>query len=655
MVSRNSSQTPLLPHHRFILLFSTFFAIISLSLVVEPFPLRPFVPFVFLAVALIPKSFWSPLTRLSLFAVLVTGILLQAGGLTDEVGTSFLVATMTVKFVEMKTIRDASMMALFNTVAPFTAFLQDQTPLILLCGFLALVFTLTLTQSLHNQSFGSRSQVLKNNLMLVGKTFLFILPFAVALYTIAPRLDNPLWEAYAKHYKTGGVSEEMNAASWGPVYEDLSTALRLRFESKPPALSQMYLRGMSLWSFDGQTWRAKPQVEEAVKRVHVPRVTKEESPSYTYTVSYNINSKYVYSLDYPTSIPKGVYRYSDDTFINSNFRFRGKSITSTSAEGVFKPLSKAEKTSALQLPESGNDKTRQWAIEQRAKFKSDRAFADFVRSYLKTNYRYTLSPPRVGKDSVDDFFFDNKQGYCVHFSSSFTFIMRAAGIPSRVVTGYVANELSEMGDYFRVRQADAHAWSEVWLDDAWVRYDPTTSVGVPNSEKDIVWRFWNNSYASMDWARDAWQRYVVYYDSNTRRQAIEKIQRTMSLKNLTDILKDMRPANIVFLLLGLVALVSFAWWVKKKNQMKKLSTNLVAKFDLVLCKYQSPTKSLPWSKRVECINNIPPKEKEFLLCLSQDINDYVFNPKSVVNGLGLLKRIKKAERNRRALLKGKYR
>lgn len=635
-----ASKAPLLPHHHFILLFSTFFAVISLTQVIEPYTLRPFVPFVFLAVALVPKKMWSPLSRLILFALLVGGVLLQAGGFTDEVGTSFLAATMMVKFVEMKTVRDASMMALFNTIAPFTAFLQDQTPFILLCGFLGVVFTLALSQSLHNYSFGSRKKVLTTNLILVMKSFLLVLPFAVVLYTISPRLDNPLWEAYTKSRQTGGLSDEMDASSWGEVYQNLSTAFRLRFEGKAPPLNELYLRGAVLWSFDGKTWTSKPSVPEAVERVTQTRATPQAQNTYTYTTTYNMNSKYVYALDYPTFIPENVFRNSDDSLVSGRYRIRNQSIKWNSGKGVFSPLTDAERVSALQLPNQGNEKARLWAQSQRAKFSTDQEYAIFVRDYLKSDFTYTLAPPQRGNDTVDDFFFITKQGYCVHFSSTFTYLMRAAGVPARVVTGYVALEISEMGDFYRVRQADAHAWSEIWVDNAWVRMDPTPSVGAPPSERDAIWRFWDRSYETMDWAKDAWQRYVLYYDADAQRQTIGKIKNTMSLANVERFFKNLNLPQIIGGVLGLGFILAMMAYIHYRMMLRRLSYNLVSKFDHLLNKYQTFDASLPWVSRVEQIQKAPEQELVLLKEIAHQMNDYVFNPHSKIDGLGLLKKIR---------------
>ena len=100
---------------------------------------------------------------------------------------------------------------------------------------------------------------------------------------------------------------------------------------------------------------------------------------------------------------------------------------------------------------------------------SDEAFIEARAAQVRDEeFFYTLEPPRLGRDSVDDFLFNTRRGFCEHFASAFTMMVRAAGIPARVVTGYQGGEYNPIGGYFVVRQSDAHAWSEVWLEGAWL-------------------------------------------------------------------------------------------------------------------------------------------------------------------------------------------
>jgi hypothetical protein len=133
---------------------------------------------------------------------------------------------------------------------------------------------------------------------------------------------------------------------------------------------------------------------------------------------------------------------------------------------------------ALALPQGYDPQARQLAAEWRARSGSDIALVRTALSYFNQNgFEYTLEPPLLGINSVDDFLFSSKKGFCEHYAGSFVFLLRAAGIPARVVTGYQGGEYNDLGGYYILRQSDAHAWAEVWLRDrGWVRIDPTAAI-----------------------------------------------------------------------------------------------------------------------------------------------------------------------------------
>src|ERR1039457_5975328 len=116
------------------------------------------------------------------------------------------------------------------------------------------------------------------------------------------------------------------------------------------------------------------------------------------------------------------------------------------------------------------------------------AIAERALSYFREQgFVYTLEPPLLGRDSVDEFLFGSKSGFCEHYASSFVFLMRAAGVPARVVTGYQGGDINPVDGYMIVRQSDAHAWAEVWLKGrGWVRFDPTAAASPVRVESGIA-------------------------------------------------------------------------------------------------------------------------------------------------------------------------
>jgi hypothetical protein len=132
----------------------------------------------------------------------------------------------------------------------------------------------------------------------------------------------------------------------------------------------------------------------------------------------------------------------------------------------------------MDLPEGYNPRTQEMVNRWREETPGDAAFVDRVLQHFnQEEFFYTLNPPLLSQHTVDEFMFDTRRGFCEHYASAFTVIMRMADIPARIVTGYQGGWYNDLGNYVLVRQSDAHAWSEVWLEGSgWTRVDPTAAV-----------------------------------------------------------------------------------------------------------------------------------------------------------------------------------
>ncbi|MGH8561645.1 MAG: transglutaminase TgpA family protein, partial [Nevskiales bacterium] len=196
---------------------------------------------------------------------------------------------------------------------------------------------------------------------------------------------------------------------------------------------------------------------------------------------------------------------------------------------------------ALQMPRFGNPRLRELAAQWHEQAPDDRAVVNSaLRLFNQENFVYTLEPPLLAQASaMDDFLFNTRRGFCEHYASAFTLLMRAAGIPARVVTGYLGGELSAAGGHFTVRQSDAHAWSEVWLPgEGWVRVDPTAAVAperiesglaasLPENEaamvrraSDIYWVYWLEDY--WEWTNAVWNRSILAYGPELQQKFLER-------------------------------------------------------------------------------------------------------------------------------------
>ncbi len=179
------------------------------------------------------------------------------------------------------------------------------------------------------------------------------------------------------------------------------------------------------------------------------------------------------------------YQLLAEERVNEPVTYESVSYTHT---GTSLPLDAAARHEDTALPPDANPRTRALAQSLRARAADD---ADFVHAVLEHlahgGFVYSLTPERLGANAVDEFLFDTREGFCGHYASAFVTLMRAAGVPARVVTGYLGGEWNPIGRYLVVRQADAHAWAEVWLAGrGWTRVDPTAVVEPERLRRGIL-------------------------------------------------------------------------------------------------------------------------------------------------------------------------
>jgi hypothetical protein len=184
---------------------------------------------------------------------------------------------------------------------------------------------------------------------------------------------------------------------------------------------------------------------------------------------------------------------------------------------------------AVHLPKGFNPRARELAQSWRNQSPAQ-IVNTALRHFNQENFSYTLEPPLLGVNSVDEFLFDTRQGFCEHYASAFVFLMRAAGVPARVVTGYLGGEFNNVGNYYIIRQSDAHAWAEVWLaGQGWVRVDPTAAIAPERVQKSVAQSVKNNaampfmarnppqwlSKLRFNWdaAANQWNQWVLGYDT----------------------------------------------------------------------------------------------------------------------------------------------
>jgi protein-glutamine gamma-glutamyltransferase len=324
-------------------------------------------------------------------------------------------------------------------------------------------------------------------LMLAARSLLLALPLAVIAFLFFPRLAGAFWSVPGAGAGVTGLAGTMSPGGISELSESSDPAFRVWFDAAPPPPAARYWRGPVLNRFDGYTWSrsslagAGPGVEPAPL-----------GPAYAYRVTLEPTSEHWwFALDTVDASPSpGVELTPDHVLISAHpvvEPLTYRAISHTLARDS-RPLSPAARAQDVALSNDRNPRSLALGRRLRARAGSDAAFVVAVLDFFrKGGFQYTLTPPQLGSDSVDDFLYDTRRGFCGHFASAFVMLMRAGGVPSRVVTGYLGGEWNPIGEYLLVRQSDAHAWAEVWLEGrGWMRVDPTAVVAPERLTRGIL-------------------------------------------------------------------------------------------------------------------------------------------------------------------------
>lgn len=377
-----------------------------------------------------------------------------------------------LKLLESRSHRDATIVAFLCYFLIITNFLYTQTmPMALLMVAALLTVTVTLV------GFNAPQRAFIGNLRTAGLLLLHAAPAALVLFVLFPRVEGPLWRL-PQDTSTGvtGLSETMTPGSMTQLALSDAIAFRAEFDGEPPRQRERYWRGPVLWDFDGRTWRAGATTL-APFAPPPPR-----GIAYRYTVVLEPHDReWMFALEQPSRLPARAAYTADGRLVS---RTPVRSRLRYALESVIDPRPVADRARprdlvrALRLPEEFNPRARALAASWREQSSAPRDLLLRGIEYLRAErLTYTLEPPPLGRHSVDDFLFETKAGFCEHFSSAFAFLMRAAGVPARVVTGYQGGERNPVDQIVTVRQSDAHAWVEVHLPgEGWVRVDPTATA-----------------------------------------------------------------------------------------------------------------------------------------------------------------------------------
>jgi transglutaminase-like putative cysteine protease len=425
-------------------------------------------------------------SRWALIGLVVVGssaVILSYGPMLGRDAAVALLAVMTaLKAMELRSLRDATVVVCLGYFLIITNFLYSQS-LATAWFMLGVMLWLTATMiALHDH--GGRLPAAEA-VRGAGTLLVQAAPLMLALFLLFPRVQGPIFGfPQATSSAVSGLSDRMAPGTLSNLGLSDEVAFRVQFESPAPKAADLYWRGPVLWDFDGRTWTTGEVATRALPS-HEPG-----SAPIQYTVTLEPHHfRWMFAIDLPASAPAQGFLTTDYQLlafrpVRNRLRY---DVSSHLAYRYGAAESNDLLQRALQLPRGYNPRSHELARSLRLQSRDERELIANTLNVFRTQlFFYTLVPPELGRDSVDEFLFRTRRGFCEHYASAFVFLMRAAGLPARVVTGYQGGEMNPLGDYLIVRQSEAHAWAEVWLpSEGWRRVDPTAAVSPARIEIGI--------------------------------------------------------------------------------------------------------------------------------------------------------------------------
>jgi transglutaminase-like putative cysteine protease len=457
-----------------------------------------------------------------------------------DAGLALLTVMLGLKLLELRSLRDAMIVIFMGYFVVAGGFLVDQS---IYVGAYLLVNVLLLTAALIALSHPAGPQH-PFYLRRAGLLLVQALPIMVLLFVLFPRLSEPLWGVpKTSSSASTGISDHMTLNNISELVDSEEVAFRVRFDGAVPPASQLYWRGPVLWVTDGRRW-------DPVSRDFPPRWqllpgrydSLDDPVRYALTLEAH-NAHWVFPLDLPASVPNGLVLTADFQLLSKRKVIaRQRYDLASHTRYVTGPLADEMYRLGLRLPAAANPRTRALAA-QWAHLPAQAIVDSAINHFRDQPFWYSRRPPPLGDHPVDDFLFTTRRGFCEHYAAAFVTLMRAAGVPARVVTGYQGGEVNPVSDYLIVRQSDAHAWAEVWLDsDGWVRVDPTAAIPPQRVEATTdAQRFRSTDAATLnidlDWAQralaelryrwdavnDAWNQWILGYNHQRQKELLEQL------------------------------------------------------------------------------------------------------------------------------------
>lgn len=473
-----------------------------------------------------------------LVVAVFVGVIAQYRAISGpDAGGAFFTAMVALKFLEARSTRDAGLLiclAWFQATAIFLYSEAIGMAVYVIASF-ALTTVALMTVIAPDGPSPQRRMGVTTTLLLQA------LPIMLVLFVLFPRIPGPLWSLHDDTQARSGLSDSMSPGQIADLALSYEVAFRVEFDGEAPASRHHYWRGPVFAAYDGETWRESEYDGDA----DTPALaTRDTAIDYTLTLEAH-RQRWLFALDMPADErPRGTeFNGARQLLTEERVRATRRFELSSHLDYRLEPdVDQRRREEAMALPDDAAPRARELASELRAEAgDDDAAMIDHALEWFRAgDFEYTLSPEPLDGDATDEFLFDTRSGFCEHFASAFAILLRAADIPTRVVTGYLGSEPGGPGDYFIVRQSDAHAWVEVWLaDEGWVRVDPTATVspdrinlglgGIPGTE-DLIPDLGRGEDSmrrrialTWDAVNHGWNRFVLGYGPDLQERLLDRL------------------------------------------------------------------------------------------------------------------------------------
>ncbi len=530
-------------------------------------------------------------------------LLLYGGWNSQKAGISFLVILASLKFLEANTLRDYYVVCLLLFFLASSSFLFNSS----LLNIIAVLIYVVLVTALLLKISSPTPVKLRSSLLSAGVITLKALPLAVFLFFFFPRVQGSFGFIPSQDdiNSDNELSDSLVAGDFASGAFNNSPAFRVEFDGIIPSNNLLYWRVKVMTKEQNFQWQVTPPSPEQLRLAQLRQAPQPK----TATVSYRIvhedsNDSYAPFLDYVSSQKLGQQLQNHSVFLSKKpdgiFAYRGSS-TALPQFNQTENINTSQLLTTLSTPKA---RTLELLSKWRRETNNDKELVNAVfQHFAKESFHYSLEPPSLGENPVDEFLFDSQTGYCEHYASTFTILMRWLGIPARVVVGYQGGEYNSVGNYLQVRYSDAHTWSEVWLNGQWQRVDPTAAINPDRIEygMDAWMEYWlDNSIggnatgraladylnptgfvSALRKVRDnwdnvgyQWDKWVVNYDFDSQKKLLE----SLGLRH-----KDSLITLIGIVAAGTMLLMLFCFWqlipkAIKIGEAQAAYLNFVAKF-----------------------------------------------------------------------------